>query len=87
MDFDEEEDLVYITTAYEDFGNMQKALEEKGIEVVKAELQRLPTTSNALPDEQARKALRLIEALEEDEDVNNVFHNLELSETLLGEME
>ena len=87
VDFDEEEDLVYITTAYEDFGNMQKALEEKGIEVVKAELQRLPTTSNALPDEQARKALRLIEALEEDEDVNNVFHNLELSETLLGEME
>ena len=76
---------MYITTAFEDFGTMQKALEEKGMEVISAGLQRIPLNTIHLPDEEARKALRLIEMLEEDEDVKNVFHNLEMSEELLAD--
>lgn len=72
----EEEGEIVVYTAFEDFGKMQKALEEKGIEVKESELQRLPTTTTDLSDEQAEDVIELIEKLEEDDDVQAVFHNM-----------
>ncbi|MEL6615396.1 MAG: YebC/PmpR family DNA-binding transcriptional regulator [Bacteroidota bacterium] len=62
--------------AFSDFGTMQKALEERGIEPVAAEIEWVPTTTADLPDEQADVVLDLVGKLEADEDVQKVFHNL-----------
>ena len=62
--------------AFSDFGQMQKALEARGIEPVTAEVEYVPTTPTELTDEQADEALELIGKLEADEDVQRVFHNL-----------
>lgn len=85
-DIELEEDFFSITTAMEDFGKMQKALEKLGIEPENAELQRIPLETVKLNDEDARKILRVIEIFEDDDDVQKVFHNLEISESLMDEM-
>lgn len=71
-----EENQLLIYTKFSDFGSMQKALEDKGIEVISAELQRIPTISKELNEEQTDDVLELIDKLEQDDDVQNVFHNL-----------
>lgn len=75
-----EEDQLVLYTGFEDFGAMQKALEERGIEVREAGLIREPSHTKTLADQEAEEVIRLIEALEEDEDVVNVFHNMDMSE-------
>jgi YebC/PmpR family DNA-binding regulatory protein len=85
-EIDLEEDFFSITTAMEDFGKMQKALEKLGIEPENAELQRIPLETVKLNDEDARKILRVIELFEDDDDVQKVFHNLEISESMMDEM-
>jgi transcriptional/translational regulatory protein YebC/TACO1 len=55
---------------------MQKALEEKGIIPLSAELEWIPTTTVQLPEEQAEDVLKLVDKLEQDEDVQKVFYNL-----------
>jgi YebC/PmpR family DNA-binding regulatory protein len=67
---------IIIRTAYTEFGNMNKALEEKGIEVISAELTRIPTTTVELPEDQANEVLKLIDMLEQDDDIQKVYHNL-----------
>ena len=79
---DETDGYVGITTAMEDFGNVSKKLEELGVETESQGLQRIPTTSTALEVEDAKKVLRLVERLEEDDDVQNVYHNLEFTAEL-----
>lgn len=86
------EDIAYedgfftITTAMEDFGNMAKKLEEMDIETENAGLQRIPKDTVKLETEDARKILKIIEAFEEDDDVQNVYHNLEISEEMMAEI-
>jgi YebC/PmpR family DNA-binding regulatory protein len=75
-----------IFTAMEDFGSMMKKLEEMGIEAENAELQRIPLNLVKLDKDAAKKVLKLIELFEEDDDVQNVFHNLEITEELMEEM-
>ncbi len=67
---------IVIRTAYNAFGNMSKALEEKRIEVITAELTRLPTNTVELNEEQATEVLKLVDNLEQDEDVQKVYYNL-----------
>ncbi|MFN5218363.1 MAG: YebC/PmpR family DNA-binding transcriptional regulator [Sphingomonadales bacterium] len=55
---------------------MQKGLEELGIEAASAELQYLPNSYVDLEEAQANEVLELIERLESDDDVQNVYHNL-----------
>ena len=55
---------------------MQKALEDKNLHPISAELEWIPTTTVPVTDEQAEDISKLIERLEEDEDVNKVFHNM-----------
>jgi YebC/PmpR family DNA-binding regulatory protein len=73
---EDEEDNIVIRTAYNEFGHMNKALEEKGINVVTAELTRIPTTTVELNEEQSTEVLKLVDNLEQDEDVQKVYHNL-----------
>jgi YebC/PmpR family DNA-binding regulatory protein len=75
-----------VTTAMEDFGAMMKKLEEMGIEPENAELQRIPNDTVKLGLEDAKKILRVIETFEEDDDVQDVFHNLEITEEIMAEM-
>ncbi|NPD44190.1 MULTISPECIES: YebC/PmpR family DNA-binding transcriptional regulator [unclassified Lentimicrobium] len=81
-DIEVEEQHITITTAMEDFGSMMKKLEELNIEPESAELQRIPVTTEKLDVESAKKVLKIIEIFEEDDDVSNVYHNLEMTDEL-----
>ena len=76
------DDQIIITTAMEDFGSMQKKLEELGVEAENAELRRIPNDTKALSVEDAKKVLTMIDAFEELDDVQNVYHNLEMTDDL-----
>ncbi|MFM2358577.1 MAG: hypothetical protein RLY16_570, partial [Bacteroidota bacterium] len=67
---------IIIRTAYTEFGNMSKALEEKQIEVISAELTRIPSTTVELSEEQSNDVFKLVDMLEQDDDVQKVYHNL-----------
>jgi transcriptional/translational regulatory protein YebC/TACO1 len=75
-----DDDYITLYTAYEDFGNMVKMLEELKIECESAELQRIPNTTRQIDEESMRKVLKVISMLEEDDDVTNVFHDMEIPE-------
>jgi transcriptional/translational regulatory protein YebC/TACO1 len=66
---------------------MQKQLEKLSIEVKNAELQRFPNNMKTLDAEKAVLVLKLLDKLEEDDDVQNVFHNMEMTEEVLAVME
>ena len=72
-----EEDFCYIYTAFEDFGTMQKALEEKNIEINSTEFQYIATNYKELSEEQQTDVNTLIEALEEDDDVQSVYTTMQ----------
>jgi YebC/PmpR family DNA-binding regulatory protein len=67
---------IIMRTAYTEFGNLSKALEEKGIIPITAELTRIPSTTVELGEEEAKEVLELVDKLEQDEDVQKVYHNL-----------
>jgi YebC/PmpR family DNA-binding regulatory protein len=85
-DIELEDGFFSITTAMEDFGKVQKKLEEMGIEPENAELQRIPHDTVKLPEEEAKKILKVIEVFEDEDDVQKVFHNLEISDELMEQM-
>jgi YebC/PmpR family DNA-binding regulatory protein len=70
------EPQLVIRCAFADFGRLQKALEDRGIKPLSAESEYLPLTPVELSDEQAKDALKLVDTLEQDDDVQKVFHNL-----------
>jgi YebC/PmpR family DNA-binding regulatory protein len=70
------EDVLVIRVGFTDFGNMQKALEDKSITPISAELEWIPSTTVPVNDEQAADVSKLIDKLEQDEDVQKVFHNM-----------
>ncbi len=72
----EHEGEIIIETPFTEFGNMQKGLEEKGIETISADVQRIPTTRTELTEEQEEEVMGLIERFEEDDDVQAVYHNM-----------
>jgi transcriptional/translational regulatory protein YebC/TACO1 len=65
-----------VRCGFTDFGKMQKALEEKNITPISAEVEWIPSTTVPLNDAQAEDVSKLIEKLEQDEDVQKVFHNM-----------
>lgn len=85
-DIEIDDEFINITTAKEDFGRMQKKFEEMGIEPESAGLQRIPNETVKLRDDDARKVLKVIELFEDDDDVQKVFHNLEISDKMMSEM-
>lgn len=82
-----EDDSITITTAMEDFGIMLKKLEEMNIQPENAELQRIPKNTVKIDKEAGRKVLRLIDLFEDDDDVTNIFHNMELTDEIMEDME
>lgn len=70
------EDILVVRCGFTDFGNMQKALEDKNITPISAEVEWIPGTTVPLTDEQAADVSKLIEKLEQDDDVQKVFHNM-----------
>ncbi len=79
LEGDEEEIVLY--GAFEEFNNIQKYLEDNGFELISAEFERIPTDYKDLAPEDRESVLKLIEKLEEDEDVQNVFHNMREDDT------
>jgi len=86
-DIELESDMFVITTPLEDFGNVQKKLEEMNLTPETAELQRIPQDTKELSTDDSIKVLRVIEDFEEDDDVQKVFHNLEITDAVLAELE
>jgi transcriptional/translational regulatory protein YebC/TACO1 len=76
------EGAAIVTCAYEDFGSLQEVLEKLGIEPEEASLAWVPSSYVQADWEEAQKALRLIEQLEEHEDVQKVYHNLALTDEI-----
>jgi len=81
-EYEEEDDKLVLYTQMEDFGNMQKKLDELKIEAENAELQRIPNNYKELDLDTAKKVLRIVDAFEDNDDVQNVYHNLEMTEEL-----
>ncbi|MCF8233484.1 MAG: YebC/PmpR family DNA-binding transcriptional regulator [Bacteroidales bacterium] len=86
-DIEEEEGFITVATSMEDFGNMQKKLEEMNIEAESQKLERIPHERVSLDKESAKKILKVIETFEDDDDVQNVYHNLEVTDEVMAEME
>ncbi len=73
---DEGEEVLIVRCDFVNFGNMQKALEDKNIDIKASQLEWIPTTTVNLPEDQAEEVLKLVAKLEQDEDIQRVFHNL-----------
>lgn len=73
--FEEEEDIL-IYGPFEAFGSLQKVLEEKAIEIISSGFERIPTTTKKLTEEQEIEVDKLLEKLEDDEDVQHVYHTM-----------
>ena len=76
-DFSSEEEVYEITTSPDDFSAVREALENAGLEFVEASIQRVPSTYIALDEKGSEKMERLIDALDDLDDVMNVYHNWE----------
>ena len=80
-DFNSDEDEVFvITTAPEDFGTVREALEAQGIEFLEASVKMIPDTYTAINEEDAKKFQKMLDLLDDDDDVQEVYHNAELPE-------
>lgn len=82
-DIDADDEEVMITTAFEDFGSLSHKLDELKIEVKSAELQRIPNNTKEVTEEQFKANMKMLDRFEEDDDVQNVYHNMEMTDELL----
>jgi len=73
---EDSEGNVIVRCAFADFGAMQKALEEKGITPISSEIEWIPANTVPVTDEQSEEVFKLIERVEQDDDVQHVFHNM-----------
>ncbi len=76
-----------VTTALEDFGRMNKKLEELKVEVENASLQRIPNDYKTTDTSTALKLLRIVDDIEDNDDVQSVYHNLEITDEVMAAME
>lgn len=72
-----DDESIYIYTPFQEFGSMQKALDEKKMEMTSSEFQYIPSNYKELNEEQKKEVNELIEALNEDDDVQSVYHNMQ----------
>ncbi len=75
-DIETNEGIVYLYADYKDFGTLNQALEDKGIEVSKANLQRIPNTPIEFTEEQLEEIDKLLDKIEDDDDIQAVFTNI-----------
>ena len=72
----EDEDGVLLFSSFENYGAIQKELEKQEIEIISSEFERIPKQNKELDDEKKEEVNILLEKIEEDDDVQNVFHNM-----------
>ncbi len=75
-EIEEEEGIVLVTADYTSFGALTSALEDMNIEITKANLERMPNAPISITDEQQEDIDKILEKLEDDEDVQKVFTNI-----------
>jgi YebC/PmpR family DNA-binding regulatory protein len=85
-DFEVDGDTITVTCSKEDFGNVNRKLNDLDIEPDEAGLKRIPNDTKKLDLESSKKVLRLIDTLEDDDDVQFVYHNLEMTDELAEEL-
>jgi len=85
-DMKTEDDYYDITTSSETFDTVKKAIEDKGLAVTNASLQMLPQNTVRVEGKEAEQVLRLMEALEEHEDVQNVYANFDIDDSVLAQL-
>lgn len=81
------DESITVYTEFTDFGLMSSKLEELGIETRNSEVQRIPLNTVELPVKDAKEIIDLVEKFEDDDDVQNVYHNLEVTDELVEELE
>ncbi len=86
-DIELDEGFYVITTAFEDYGKMSNKLNELGIEPESADLERIPVSTKEVDAETAKKIFRMIDELEDLDDVQKVYHNMELTDEILKVLE
>ncbi|MFN2260617.1 MAG: YebC/PmpR family DNA-binding transcriptional regulator [Psychroflexus sp.] len=86
-DIEKEDDIITVFTEFTDFGKMSTKLEKLNIEPKNAEVQRIPLNTTELSLEDTKKIMNLIEKFEDDDDVQNVYHNLEITDELIESLE
>ena len=87
QDMEVDGDAITITCAKEDFGKVSRKLASMGIEPEESGLKRIPNDTKKLDVESAKKVLRFIEILEDDDDIQNVYHNLEMTDELAAALD
>lgn len=87
QDIDDNGESYIVTTALEDFGRMNKKLEEIKVEVENASLQRIPNDYKTTDTSTALKLLRIVDDIEDNDDVQSVYHNLEITDEVMTAME
>ena len=83
-EIESDDDEVMITTAFEDFGHLSHKLDQLGIEVKSAELQRIANNTKEVNEEQFKANMKMLDRFEEDEDVQNVYHNMDITDEQMG---
>ncbi len=86
-DFEVYDEIVTIICAKENFGNISRKLSDMGIEPEESRLKRIPNDTKKLDIESAKKVMKFIELLEDDDDIQNVYHNLEITDELAEALE
>ena len=86
-ELEQENKQINIYCDFQDFNNMLVKLESLGVEIESSELQRIPKSVKAISSAQALSVLKLLDLLEENDDVQQVFHNMALTEEVLNLME
>jgi len=87
QDFEVDDDTITITCAKEDFGSVSRKLADLGIEPEESGLKRIPNDTKKLDVDSAKKVLKFIESLEDDDDIQHVYHNLEMTDELADALE
>jgi YebC/PmpR family DNA-binding regulatory protein len=75
----EDEDGILLYAPFENFGAIQKELENRSFEILSSDFERIPQTLTKIDAEQVKEVEKLLEKIEEDDDVMNVYHNLDLT--------
>lgn len=79
-DFASEEEVFVVTTSPEDFGTVREALEAEGLEFLEAGVKMIPDTYTEINEDDAKKFQKMLDLLEDDDDVQEVYHNAEFPE-------
>ena len=85
--FEVDDEFISVYCSFKDFKNMQLKLEELEVEIESSELHRIPNNNKKITAEKAEKVLKLLDLLEENDDVQQVFHNMELTTEIIKKME